>query len=196
MNEHPSPSGENARPVATGRQLLLATVTALSLASAALLIAILPAEFGIDPLGTGRALGLLELADANDSPFEKTAQGHQQERMEFFLEPYQSLEYKYHLSEDSTMVFSWQASSDLYVDMHADPDGFEGDEYVQSFEKATSRGSAGVYHAPFTGIHGWFWENRSFENVVLVLESAGFYDSAVLFRDGGRFDREVTPALP
>ena len=30
--------------------------------------------------------------------------------------------------------------------------------------------------APSTGIHGWFWENKSDKTVTLKLVSAGFYD--------------------
>jgi len=177
------------------RRILGASVLAAVLAAIVLLVAVLPAEFGIDPLGTGRALGLLDLADANESPYEKTEQVHKVDRTEFILEPFQSVEYKYQLSEDSTMIFSWMATGELEFDMHADPDGMEGEEGVESFDKGSALSGAGIYHAPFTGIHGWFWENRSFEQVHVQLDSAGFYDSSIVFRDGGSYDRELNPAI-
>lgn len=177
------------------KRILGASVIAAVLAATVLLVAVLPAEFGIDPLGTGRALGLLELADASDSPYEKIDQVHKVDRSEFILEPFQSVEYKYQLREGSSMIFSWVATGELVFDMHADPEGTEGEEGVESFDKGNARSGAGVYNAPFTGIHGWFWENRSFESVHVQLDSAGFYDSAIVFRDGGSFDRELNPAI-
>ena len=33
-----------------------------------------------------------------------------------------------------------------------------------------------TFVAPSTGIHGWFWENKTDKDVTLKLVSAGFYD--------------------
>ena len=46
---------------ADGRRLAIATAGALIVAAVILVAAVLPAEFGRDPLGTGKALGLLDL---------------------------------------------------------------------------------------------------------------------------------------
>src|SRR5205823_15111037 len=46
------------------RTLVAATLVALVVASAILVAFVLPAEYGIDPLRTGRALGLTDLANA------------------------------------------------------------------------------------------------------------------------------------
>ena len=45
-------------------KILIATLVALLTATALLFGAILPAEYGIDPLGTGRLFGLLALGQA------------------------------------------------------------------------------------------------------------------------------------
>ncbi len=182
-------------PANNRSKIALAVGGAVSCALLTLFVAVLPAEFGVDPLGTGRALGLLDLADASASPFEKSEQAHKLDSAEFILEPFQSVEYKYYLQEGSTMVFSWTASGDLVFDMHADPEGMVEEEGVESYEQTTGRGSAGVYHANFTGIHGWFWENQSFNEVTVRLESAGFYERSVVFRDGGSFDRDIAPVF-
>jgi hypothetical protein len=179
----------------TPRSLALTAGIAALVAGGVLLVAVLPAEFGIDPLGTGRALGLLALGDASASPLENRAQPHTRDSAEFVLEGFQSLEYKYHLNAGDTLVYSWTATGDLVFDMHADPQGQPGEENVRSFEQATGASRSGVYHAPFTGIHGWFWENRSFEVVTLRLEASGFFDATVLFRDGSSFDRVPEPVL-
>jgi hypothetical protein len=51
----------------TGK-IVTATIFALIVGAIVLVVAVLPAEYGIDPLGTGKALGLLELAQANANP--------------------------------------------------------------------------------------------------------------------------------
>jgi hypothetical protein len=53
-------------------KIVTATVAALIVASIILVVAVLPAEYGIDPLHTGKALGLMELA--NTAEAKKPAQ--------------------------------------------------------------------------------------------------------------------------
>ena len=52
---------ETTQP-ASARTIVLATLVALVVAALVLFAAVLPAEYGIDPLGTGEAFGLLGLA--------------------------------------------------------------------------------------------------------------------------------------
>ena len=54
--------------VPSSGRILKATAVALLVAVAVLFIAVLPAEYGIDPLGTGKALGLTDLANATGEP--------------------------------------------------------------------------------------------------------------------------------
>jgi len=49
------------------RSLATATVVALLTAGVILIVVVLPAEYGLDPLGTGRALGLTDLANATET---------------------------------------------------------------------------------------------------------------------------------
>jgi len=49
-------------------KIALATVIALIVAGVILVVAVLPAEYGIDPLKTGKALGLMDLAQASENP--------------------------------------------------------------------------------------------------------------------------------
>lgn len=185
MAEH-----ENVEPPSS-RNIIIATGIALIVALLVLFMAILPAEFGTDPLGTGGLLGLTALsADAN--PFEEQLEVHRSDYVEFVLEAFQSVEYKYTLDLDASMVFSWVADGELYYDMHAEPAGL-GDEYAESFEQGTGDRRMGSFHAPFAGIHGWFWENRSLETIVVRLYSAGFYQDSTVFRDGGDYQRVIDP---
>jgi hypothetical protein len=49
-------------------KIATATVIAAAVAAVILVVAVLPAEYGIDPLGTGKALGLMDLANASEKP--------------------------------------------------------------------------------------------------------------------------------
>ena len=63
------------RHAPTRKRLAVATAIALAVAALVLVAAVLPAEYGIDPLGTGKALGLTALfeadAEAEPSPWRK-----------------------------------------------------------------------------------------------------------------------------
>ncbi len=173
------------------RNILIATAIAFVVGLAVLLIAILPAEFGADPLGTGRLLGLTALS-ADENPFEEMLEVHRSDYVEFELGPFQSVEYKYTLDQDASMVFSWVADDELYYDMHAEPAGL-GEEYAESYEQGNADRRMGSFHAPFSGIHGWFWENRGSRTVLVKLHAAGFFVDSTVFRDGGDFTRVIEP---
>ena len=45
-------------------------------------------------------------------------------------------------------------------------------------------GATGSYTAPFTGIHGWYWQNRTDKPVTLKLSATGFFTESQEFRRG------------
>jgi hypothetical protein len=57
LSSEPSPDWQ----APSGQRIGLSVVVALVVAAIVLVVAVLPAEYGIDPTGIGRALGLLEL---------------------------------------------------------------------------------------------------------------------------------------
>lgn len=185
----PDHSAPGAPP--SQRNILIASATAMGVALMVLLVAILPAEFGVDPLGTGELLGLTALS-RDEMPIEEQPEVHRQDYVEFELGPFQSVEYKYLMDLDAPLVFSWVADGDLYYDMHAEPAGL-GEEYAESFEQGDGERRMGSYHAPFAGIHGWFWENRGARTITVRLYTAGFYQTSTVFRDGGDFERVIEP---
>jgi len=63
---------------------------------------------------------------------------------------------------------------------------------VQSFDKQARRQVDGSFAAPFSGIHGWYWENPGGDTITVRVTTAGFYTSAHQFRyDGTRQPRAV-----
>jgi hypothetical protein len=208
------------------KKLLTATAIALVAAIAILIAFVLPAEYGIDPLGTGRALRLTDLANAPEKParpaqpaaasvpgasepaaaetatidptlvpsptgdapavkhtFIAQRRPFQFDSREYTLAPGEGMEIKYNMRKGAGLAYSWTASATLFYEFHGEPDvkpaGKEGTDYYESYDLDDKKGkteSHGTFLAPSTGIHGWFWENKSEKPVNLKLVSAGFYD--------------------
>jgi hypothetical protein len=93
------------------------------------------------------------------------------------------MEFKYRLATGAAMLYSWTASAPLFFEMHASPD--EAPRFAEFWEKSDAgTRSAGSYIAPFTGIHGWFWENRTGNPVTITLTASGFFTQTIEFRSG------------
>jgi hypothetical protein len=184
--------GQPAPPAPpSAKRIVVATGVALLVAVAVLVMAVLPAEYGIDPLGTGRLLGLLELAPGRSEVIASEEGDFKVDSVRFVLGPFESVEYKYRLNQNGSMVYSWRATGEVVYDFHSEPDGApEG--YAESFEQARGAERRGTYRAPFTGIHGWFWENRGQADVTITLTTAGFYSGSLEFRGNDASPRSVT----
>ncbi len=161
------------------RKVLIATGVALLTAAALLFGAILPAEYGIDPLGSGRLLGQLALGQTQ--PFATETGEYRVDSAELKLYPAEWVEYFYRLDQGSSMVFTWDATGPVTYNFHASPDGAPAG-YAESFDAQEKAQGHGTYTAPFSGIHGWYWENVGTEEITLTLTTAGFYTSAEIGR--------------
>ena len=162
-------------------------------AAIVLVAAVLPAEFGKDPLGTGKALGLLALYDADANPAKLPAPSEPEraglpsrpreyrvDSRSLPLGPGQSFEFKYRLDKGSGMVYAWTANARLKYEFHGEPS--DRALQVQSYEKSEGDYASGTLTASFAGIHGWYWENTSNAAVTISLTSAGFFTTAEEFR--------------
>jgi hypothetical protein len=171
-----------------------ATAVAFAIAVVVLVVAVLPAEYGVDPLGTGRALGLTALAGANDAaPPAPVAAASQpaalaQDTYTVELRPFEAVEYKYRLEEGRGLVYAWTASAPVEWDLHGEPDGAPA-RYSESYEKGNSGSANGVFVAKQPGIHGWFWENQGAGRITVTLKTSGFYSASTEYRDGERIPR-------
>jgi hypothetical protein len=189
-------------------KILAATAVALVVAAIVLVVAVLPAEFGIDPLGTGRWLGLSGLASVEDEGELMMAAGvnaaqpeaYKVDTIEIRLRPGRSVEYKYHLETGGGFVYAWKADGKVVYDFHGQPDGKPAED-SKSYDKrdagAETDQANGAFTAPFTGVHGWYFENTGEKEVVVTLTSAGFYSRAEQFMDkGGHFVFKVGDHVP
>jgi len=176
------------------RRNLAVAISAAFIAAIAIFVAIiLPAEFGRDPLGTGRVLGLSGVSETTADALDAQLEFHKTDEVEFILEPFQSLEYKYLMDEGNGLVYSWSADGELYFDLHAE--NITVEDYEESYAEGDAARDMGVYQAAFNGMHGWFWENRGFETVTLRFKTSGFYVNATEFRGGGSSDRSPAPVF-
>jgi hypothetical protein len=102
--------------------------------------------------------------------------------MSFTLAPKEGMEYKYRLAKGAGLLFSWVATAAVHYELHSEPEaGPKG--YADTFDKQDSRDSGhGNYVAPFAGIHGWYWENRTDQDVTVRIVSAGHFTESLEFR--------------
>ena len=188
-------------------RLLKATLIAFAVALVVLVTTILPAEYGVDPLGTGAAIGLMSLSKAEAKPdaappvqsgaMTPQPSIYKVDSQDFLLVPGQGFEMKYHLPKGGVMVYSWKANAKLFYEFHGEPDQKPNKDYYDSYElddKVGKDQSHGSFTAPSTGIHGWFWENKGDKNVELHLTVAGFFDGAKMYAGGPPEDIPVEDA--
>ena len=175
----------------SAKRIITATLVALLVAALLLVTVILPAEYGIDPLRTGKLLGVSALANVRPGVLAPQGAVHRRDTRTFLLSPFQSIEYKSRIEKDASMLFSWRASGQVIAELHAEPDGAPKG-YAETFDKQQSTAAHGTYMAPFPGIHGWYWENVDSRDVTITLETAGFYDTPQEFYSGGVIVHELT----
>jgi hypothetical protein len=169
---------------------------------------VLPSEYGIDPTGFGKMAGLTKISEAPTTspelergakrtdvltlvegdalPTEPGAKDH----WEWELGPYEAIEFKYTLPEGAVMAFRWRTPVPVRVDMHAHP-FVGGTALTESYKVGDTAGMQGRYKAAFTGIHGWYWQNRTLERVKVTLDASGGFTGSTIFDSAGEHKRAI-----
>jgi hypothetical protein len=178
---------------ASAARLLRATVLAAAAAAVLLVLVVLPAEYGIDPTGAGRATGLYRAPAAEAAPLPESASGadgatgatagslfksaaaFRSDEMSVTLEPGEGAEIKAEMNAGERLVFSWTTTGGgVDVDMHGEAvDKAGGDRSYWTGEFQTS--GHGALEAPMAGNHGWFWQNLNDGPVTITVKTSGFY---------------------
>ncbi len=189
----------NSIPQPSIKSLIWALFTSLLLALVIFVVAVLPAEFNIDPTGLGKKMGLTVLSQTVDSGLKPSAiscpeadiqskKGESaksetiltqtpnwQDTVIINIPPKNGLEYKFHIRKGELFEFVWKTNGTaLYFDFHGDPDG-NTTGYFKSFKESTQSQSSGTLTVPFTGKHGWYWENKTSQTVTVCLKTRGNY---------------------
>lgn len=180
-------------------RLVRSTVVVALVAVALLVTAILPAEFGIDPTGIGRALGLAQMGDikaslaagpkagdakpsagSQSSPAPAVAEVSgmaSQDTVRITLKHGEAAEIKLTMRKDASVRYEWSTSGvPVNYDAHGDPVDAPKDFY-HGYGKGRNRtDDSGTLTAAFDGRHGWFWRNRSGDEVIITLKTSGEYE--------------------
>ena len=180
---------------ASARSILAATGLAFSAAVICLTAAVLPARYGLDPLGIGRALGIKGLFHDSGRAIAAQPAAHLHDSIDFVLGPYQFVEYKYWIEAGAGMVFSWNATRTVTYDFHSEPEDAPAG-YAESFDRRDSDRAHGTYRAPFSGVHGWYWENGGGGDVTIRLTTSGFYSEPREYFEGRIIPRGLTWSNP
>lgn len=188
----------------TTGKLLRSTAVAALMATVLLITTILPAEYGIDPTGIGRALGLTQMGEIkvslaaeamaapaqpappmvatapvaqSEPPAAEAVPAGQQHTMTVNLKPGQAAEIKLSMRKDARVSFEWSsAGGAVNYDSHGDPVGAAKGFYHGYGKGKNETSQAGELQAAFDGTHGWFWRNRSNAEVTITLTTNGDYE--------------------
>lgn len=196
----------NSQPLPTLLQLTKATVIALAVAGAILITTVLPAEYGIDPTGIGKSLGLTSLSapsfgsksvllpsvtaatlPANmgtipgvvpdsASAVSKSEAPLRNDEMSLTLQPNEGAEIKASMRKGDQFVFSWTTDGGK---VNFDMHGERpnaGDEFTSYWKAKEQTSTQGTFIAPFDGAHGWYWRNRGDKSVTVKVKVSGFHE--------------------
>lgn len=196
----------NTQPLPSMPQLIKATVIAVSAATAILITAVLPAEYGIDPTGLGKTMGLTALSAANTqsanmsnsvadnssivpavvtgkvgeqpamAAVSKTTMPYRSDEHSLTLQPNEGAEIKALLRKGEQFVFSWATDGSK---VNFDMHGEPpnaGDEFTSYWKGRQQASAQGTFIAPFDGTHGWYWRNRGDKAVTIKVKVSGFHE--------------------
>jgi hypothetical protein len=188
------------------KQLNRATLVAAGVAGFLLVTTVLPAEYGVDPTGIGRVLGLTPMgemkrdaataeAEAEAAPAAtengdilldeepastSQAAGGSVGRVQLTLAPNQGEEVKATMNAGDEFTYEWSTGGPVIrFELHGEPVPAKGDEFT-SFEKGSSAGAKGKFRAPFNGTHGWYWRNNTSSPVTVAVSATGTFQKFAL----------------
>jgi hypothetical protein len=185
---------------ASARRLLRSTAIAAAVAIAILVTIVLPAEYGVDPTGVGRILGLKEMGEIKMELVKEEAQHAAEEAAaaaaseapatpapsatspvdslkldstDVVLLPSEGKEIKLVMNKDAKVTYSWTTDRGVVnYDTHADSPTIRYHGYGKG---TAAKSDEGVLTAAFDGQHGWFWRNRSSDTITVTLRTRGDY---------------------
>jgi hypothetical protein len=155
--------------------LIKSTGVALIFAIVVLISIILPAEYNIDPTGIGEKLGLTALATPLINSDVNKAPNQSSDRIDVIVPAGRGVEFKFSMQKFQKMTYEWNTDGELlYFDLHGEPEG-DTTGYFESYAIATLTEMKGSFTAPFSGVHGWYWKNKSSSPVSVSLKVEGEY---------------------
>ena len=186
-------------------QLFKSTIVAAVSAIVILVAAVLPAEYGIDPTGAGRAIGLTEMGEIKSQLAEEAEQDRQmldaQDDQSSLIDSILGLfvgaahaqtvevwrdEISFTLapgeSAEWKLVMTTGQTAEYRMTVEGGRVNFDlhghGSGQSVTYERGRgSIGSEGGILASFDGEHGWFWRNRDKQDVTVTVLLKGEYSA-------------------
>ena len=215
-----NPAPQDALP--SSRTLARSTAIAAAVAGLLLITVVMPAEYGVDPTGVGRLLGLKQMGEikmqlakeaAADAEATRAAASNapavgatapaalatpaapppaasaaapstapapsasvRTDEISVTLRPSEGKEVKLSMQRGARVNYSWSTDRGVVnYDTHADrtaPPAIKYHGYAKGHGK---RSDKGVLVSAFDGMHGWFWRNRTSQDVTVTLRTNGEY---------------------
>jgi len=88
-------------------------------------------------------------------------------------EPGHKIESMVRMKSGDLLVYSWEAppGTEIWHEFHGHSTGT-----VTFYKKAAGPAHHGALTAPFDGVHGWYYENRTKAPVTVRLKLSGYYE--------------------
>lgn len=190
------------REVPSTGKLIKSTILAAITAGVLLVTVVMPAEYGIDPTGVGNAIGLKRMGEIKTLLAEEAAQDAtkdaqiavvvedvqpepqaameaaptQSHEMSVTLAPDEGTEIKVVMLKGAKVDYVWETNGGkANFDVHADSKELDIDYH--NYSKGSDVKSEGTLVAAFDGSHGWFWRNRTKEQLTITIKTNGEYSS-------------------
>jgi hypothetical protein len=185
------------------RNLVIGSLVSLLGAILILVVAVLPAEYGIDPTGIGKLLGLRSISakgavapgpgtnllgtDTNllggpaplleTGPVWKQDMPYRTDEMSLTLLPNEGAEIKAQMRRGERLVFGWTVNGGkVSFDMHGEATNAPPDAFTSYWRGKEKESGNGAFVAPFDGAHGWYWQNRGDRPVTILVKTSGYYE--------------------
>ncbi|WP_370156454.1 transmembrane anchor protein [Ferrovibrio sp.] len=185
----------------SSRQLIRSTIIAILAAAAILVTIVLPAEYGIDPTGIGRALSLAEMGEIKQQ-LAREAEDDRRRDQQILLDRRSSLGSAVASlfissaraqiaarTEEMSVTLKPGQGAEIKLVMKKDAKASyswsstgnvnydlhaEGGGKTTSYKKGRNETKdEGSFTAAFDGDHGWFWRNRTSADVTVTVKATG-----------------------
>ena len=184
------------REIPSTAKLIKSTIIAAVIAVVLLVTVVMPAEYGIDPTGIGKAIGLKRMGEIKVSLAKEAAADQKMdesamlaevveatvpdtvlpknETMQVTLAPDEGTEIKVLMAKGAAVNYTWSTDGgNANFDAHGDSSKLNINYH--SYEKGSESEKQGTLIAAFDGSHGWFWRNRTSRKMTVTLEVTGAF---------------------
>lgn len=181
-------------------KLVKSTLLAAFVAGMLLLMVVMPSEYGIDPTGFGAKTGLKRMGEIKTSLAAEAAADAAQtdvvvdipaaipavatpsndttrltHEMMFTLAPDEGSEVKVTMAKGAKVDYVWQTDGGkVNFDVHGDSKALNIN-YHPYYKGSSVTNRSGTLEAAFDGGHGWFWRNRTKQDVTITIKTNGAY---------------------